>query len=980
MTLLDQTSEQAILADLNDEQRAAVQHPEGPLLIVAGAGTGKTQVITRRIAWLITSKRARPEQILALTFTDKAAVEMESRVDRLVPYGFVGATISTFHAFCDALVRERAIELGLSSQLRVERQAEILVFLRERLFELGLDRYLPLGRPDTHLAHLVALFDRARDEDVSPADYATFAAGLAAAGGDDAALDRAASEAEKSRAYAAYQRLLREHDRMDFGAQIALALDLLRTRAHVLRELQSRYRYILVDEIQDTNHVQFELVRLLAGTERGEPRNLTVVGDDDQSIYRFRGAKIENLMSFVTTYPDARVLVLRRNYRSRQRILDLAHQLVAHNDPERLERSLGYDKRLVAERGAGGDVEHRAFSSASDEAEWVAAEIADAIQSGNRESRDFAVLTRAHRSLDPFAQALHARGIRFRRSGRRVLYSRPEIQLCLNVLRTLANPEDSAAAHLALGDALFGADPADLARLGARSRDVNRPLLALARTAAEAGHLADRTREAVRRFLDLHQRLSAIALKRSTAEVLYEFVSESGWLGTLAADDSAESTERAQNLNRLFQLVQRVGGVLRQDRVHQFIPHLDLLIEMGDDPAAAEIETDENAVQLLTAHNAKGLEFPVVFIAHLIQGRFPATRRGEALPFPPELRRGRGDEAEDLMREERRLFYVAMTRARDRLVLTHAGDYGGRRAARVSPFVLEALGLPAPPKNSPPSSALQSSARHAPAPEAAVAATATVPEGTPLQLSNLQIDDYLECPLKYRYAHVMKVPLLTHPAAMYGQAVHNAIQRYLQDRLNGYPTEPENLVRTFEDSWSSIGFLSREHEERRLEEGRDLLRRFYAREEASPLKPQAVEREFHFTMDGDEVRGRWDRIDVRGTEVVLVDYKTAAIDDAAKAEERARKSLKDDQLGLYALAYREATGTAPQFVELNYVAHGVVGRAAVEAEHLERAHARVARAARGIRGGEFAADPDQMKCGFCPYSRFCPHSAARAGS
>jgi len=976
VTLLDQSAEHAILADLNDEQRAAVQHPGGPLLIVAGAGTGKTQVVTRRIAWLITAKRARPEQILALTFTEHAAAEMEARVDALVPYGFVGATISTFHAFCDALVRERAIELGLSSQLKVGREAEILVFLRERLFELGLRRYLPLGRPDTHLAHLVALFDRARDEDVSPAEYTAFAAELAATASDDAARDRAAAETEKARAYAAYQRLLREHDRMDFGAQIALALDLLRRRPHVLRELQSRYQHILVDEIQDTNLVQFELVRLLAGTAPGEPRNLTVVGDDDQSIYRFRGAKIENLMSFVTIYPDAGVRVLKRNYRSRQRILDLAHQLVAHNDPARLEYSLGYDKRLIADRGAGGEVEHRAFASASDEAEWVATEIATAIEAGTHTPRDFAVLTRVHRSLDPFAQALASRGVRFRRFSRRALYSRPEIQLCLNMLRTIADPADSAAAHFALGDEAFGADPADLAKLGAHARHSHRPLLELA-AAAGAGTIAESTREAVRRFLDLHRRLSASALRRTSAEVLYEFVSESGLLGRLAADDSPESMERAQNLNKLFQLTQRVGSALKQDRVHHFIPHLDLLIEMGDDPAAAELESDENAVYLLTAHNSKGLEFPVVFISHLVEGRFPTARRGESLPFPPELKRGQPDEAEDHLREERRLFYVAMTRARDRLVLTHAADYGGRRVASISRFVLEALGLPAPPKGAREASALESIARHAPAPEGA-AGTTRVPEGTPLRLSNHQIDDYLSCPLKYRYAHVMKVPLLTHPAAMYGQAIHNAIQRYLQDRLNGYPTTAENLIRTFEGSWSSVGFLSREHEERRLAEGRELLRRFYAREEANPRRPLAVEQTFHFPVDGDEVTGRWDRVDSIGPDVALVDYKTAAIDDPEKAEERAVKSLKNDQLGLYALAYREVSGAPPRYVELHFVAHDLVGRAEVEPGHLERAHERITRAARGIRAGEFGADPDPMKCGFCPYSRFCPSSARGA--
>jgi DNA helicase-2/ATP-dependent DNA helicase PcrA len=977
VTLLDHDPASAVLAGLNDEQLAAVTHGEGPLLIVAGAGTGKTQVITRRIAWLIAGKRARPEEILALTFTEKAAAEMEARVDEHVPYGYVGATISTFHAFCDSLVRDHAIELGLTSQLRVDSDAEILVFLRERLFELGLRRYAPLGNPDAHLADLVAVFDRARDEDVSPARYRAFADELTEAAGSDPALrDRAEAELEKARAYAAYQQLLLEHGRMDFGAQIALALRLLRERPYLRRELRERFRYVLVDEFQDTNHVQFELVKLLAGAAEGR-RNLTVVGDDDQSIYRFRGAKVENLLGFVASYPDAKVLVLRRNYRSGQGILDLAHRLIQENNPARLEHTLGYDKRLLAARPEPGVVEYRAFQSASDEADWIADDIAAAIEHQGRAVREFAILTRAHRSLDPFTLALRARGVRFRRVGRRGLYSRPEVMLCLNVLRAIADPGDGAAIYHALGDPLFGADPVDLAALGARARQWHRGLLALAAERADAGDLSDTTREAVGRFADLHRRLSASALRRTTAEVLYEFVSESGLLGTLTAQDTAEAVDRAHNLNRLFQHVVRVGGVLKRDRVDQFIPYLDLLIEMGDDPAAAELELDEDAVHLLTVHNAKGLEFPVVYIAHLVEGRFPRYRQGEALPFPSELNTGGAEDRLDHDREERRLFYVGMTRAMDRLVLTHAVDYGGRRPSKVSRFVLEALRLPALLKGAHAASALESIARHAPAAEAPPAPLAPLADDQPLVLSNSQVDDYHECPLKYRYAHVMRVPLATDPAFMFGNAIHSAIRDYLKDRLRGYPTDVEHLIRTFEHGWSSAGFLSREHEERRMEAGRQILRRFYASEEASPARPSAVEREFRFRLDRDEVRGRWDRIDDRPEGTALVDYKTSEVADLAQAEERALRSVKDDQLGLYALAYRETTGVPPRFVELHFVSRGLVGRAKVEDQHLERARERIRAAARGIRAAEFPPDPDQRKCGYCPYSRFCIHSAAR---
>ena len=385
-------SVEGILEGLNDEQCQAVTHGEGPLLIVAGAGTGKTAVVTRRIAWLIAARRARPEEILALTFTDKAAAEMESRVDVMVPYGFVGATLSTFHSFCDSLLRQHAVELGLTSRLRVESRAEILVFLRERIFELGLERYLPLGRPDEHLDALLTLFDRARDEDVPPGRYQEFAAALLAAARDDAGRDRAAAQLELARAYAAYERLLLESGRIDFGSQIGLALRLLRERAYLRRELQDTYRYVLVDEFQDTNRVQFELVKLLAGGHR----NLTVVGDDDQSIYRFRGAKVENLLGFLEAFPGARVLLLKRNYRSGQVILDRAHRMIRYNDPERFEARdpQRFDKRLLAARAVEGVVEHHSFGTASDEADFVTGEIAESIAAGRAPARDIAVLPR----------------------------------------------------------------------------------------------------------------------------------------------------------------------------------------------------------------------------------------------------------------------------------------------------------------------------------------------------------------------------------------------------------------------------------------------------------------------------------------------------------------------------------------------------------------------------------------------------------
>ncbi len=974
-----------ILADLNDEQLAAVTHGEGPLLIIAGAGTGKTQVVTRRIAWLIATRRARPEEILALTFTDKAAAEMESRVDQLVPYGYVGATISTFHAFGDRLVREFGIELGLTRDLRVCTRAEVLVFLREHLFDLGLERYLPLGNPDRHLDALLTLFDRARDEDVSPERYRAFAEGLAAGAGDDPGrLDRATAELEKARVYARYTRLMLESGRVDFSDQLALALRLLRERPHLLRQLQERYRVILVDEFQDTNHVQFEMVKLLAGgaSRAGGSANLTVVGDDDQSIYRFRGAKVANLIAFLEAYPRAKESLLVRSYRARQNLLDHAYRLIRNNDPDRLEAKRGYDKRLLADAAGLGTLERLEFATASEEADAVARRIGDAIAGGRRRPRDFAVLARAHDHLAPFLLALKARGVPFHQAGNRGLYGREEVRLSLSMLRAIAVPDDSLSAFHLLGSSLFGADPEDLARLSSWAHRRNRSLRQVVEDldpAALGFPPAAATREACARYLQLARQMAALAVRRPTSEVLYAFVHESGFLGQLATRDTIEAEEQVKNLSKLLTITQRVGGMLSHDRVESFVRYLDLLIEAGDDPAAAEVDVEVDAVHALTAHGAKGLEFPVVFMVSLVEGRFPARGRREGLPLPEELIQ-RATAGDVRLEEERRLFYVGMTRAREELYLTHAYDYGGKTRRKMSRFVAEALGVPVSPPGPQRLDPRETIERHAPAPRPPAAQRAPMRDDDVLRLSGSRVDDYLTCPLKYRYAHEVQVPLTRDPNFMYGDAVHHAIRHYYKARLLGHPVDAGDVVRVFEEAWSSEGFLSREHEERRLEQGRRSLRRFVRREDLAKAKPVSIEQAFKFKRGHNVIEGRWDRIDERGAGIVIVDFKTSDVAEQEDADKRAKESLRESQLGLYALAYRESRGVTPVAVELLFVESGCTGTAAVEETHLEAALERIDRAAAGIRAADFAARPEYNACRYCPYRNFCPYTATRGDS
>ena len=637
------------------------------------------------------------------------------RVDQLVPYGYTDTAISTFHAFGDRLVREFALELGLPIDVRVLSRAEVVVFLREHLFELGLDRYRPLGDPTRFLRALATHFSRCKDEDVSPARYlelaerrvaeAETAATACAAAGERAtaeereavaaATEEAGRTLELARAYGRYQDLLGRAGYLDFGDQVSLALRLLRDSAAVRRRVQARFRYVLVDEFQDTNRAQFELVALLA---RGHG-NVTVVGDDDQSIYRFRGAAISNILGFRERYPRARLVVLRRNYRSRAPILDAAYRLIRHNDPDRLEVRAGIVKRLRSERPLAGatPVRSEAFATGSDEADWIAAEIGRRTAAGAA-PRDHAVLVRTNAGADPIVRAFNIAGIPWRFSGTSGLYARPEIRLLLAALRTIADLGSSPDLYALAASEVYGLGGEDLTAIVNAARRRNRTIWEVVEELTRQPgllRLSPATRPVLERLVTDLRRWAGLAHERPTGEVLYVFLRESGLLARWSAPDSITAEESLRNVARFFELIRDHGELAADPRPAFLVPHLAALLEAGDDPATVDLDPDADAVAVLTVHKAKGLEFPTVFLAGLVAGRFPTAGRRDPLPVPEELFDEVALEGEVELQEERRLFYVAMTRARDELILCHAGDYGGARARRVSPFVLEALDQPA---------------------------------------------------------------------------------------------------------------------------------------------------------------------------------------------------------------------------------------------------------------------------------------------
>ncbi len=464
-----------------------------------------------------------------------------------------------------------------------------------------------------------------------------------------------------------------------------------------------------------------------------------------------------------------------------------------------------------------------------------------------------------------------------------------------------------------------------------------------------------------------------MSAERTTGELLYHFISSSGWLGRLAAEARQSGDERLANVARFFEIVRRQSSLLRDDRLPFLVAQLDTLIEAGDDPSTADVAADEgDAVHVLTYHRAKGLEFPSVIMLGLVDDRFPTRSRGDLLPFPSELVRETVPEGDHHLAEERRLFYVGMTRAKDELVLSWARDYGGRSARRMSQFVLEALDLPpaTPVESLRPSVAERLARNERPARQPATAAPPSIAD-KPLTLSYGQVSDYLECPAKYRFGHLIRIPTPVSHQMVYGRALHSAVQAFHRRQMaGGPPMSIEELHAELDAAWESTGFLTREHEEARRAAARETLERFWAAQQADPATPTAVELEFAVSFGRDRVRGRYDRVDTDASgRVTIVDYKSSDVRDASTASRRARESL---QLAIYGSAWEATHGNPPGDLVLHFLESGIEGHSTPTPKRLAGAAEQVATAADGIRAGNFDASPSPTRCGYCPFREICP--------
>jgi DNA helicase II / ATP-dependent DNA helicase PcrA len=919
------------LKNLNEEQVAAVTHGDGPLLIIAGAGTGKTTVVTSRIQHLIVDKKIPPSNILALTFTEKAAAEMETRVDQVLPYGYTQMWIETFHAFADRILRAEAIHIGLNPGFDLMTEAESLLFLRKHLFQFDLSYFRPLGNPMKFLQGMLTHFARLKDDDITPEQYLKYAQerGKGKAESvkkkgfnpspltlDPSEEDEIEKTIELANAFKQYEELKTKEGVMDFADLIGNTLHLFRTRKNILSYYQKQFQYILVDEFQDTNYAQNELAILLAG----EKKNITVVGDDDQSIYRWRGAAIANMIHFKEHFPNAKIVTLNRNYRSTQNILDSSYQLIQHNNPDRLEVKEKIDKKLIAQREVkGADVEFIYTGKAEDEAEEVAKKIQELTKSMHLKYNDFAILVRANDHATPFLRSLERKRIPYQFLGPGHLFQQNEIKDLVAYLHALANFEDTASLYRVITLPVFDVAPRDVAAILNFAKKSNYSLFEAMEHVDESG-VTDQGKEKIKKITDMMKRHLGRVPQEPAGQILYYFFEDSGLLGHYLDPQSARTEKEAQNIAKFFEKLQSFSATRTDASVFAVVDWIDLSMELGESPLAADVDwTQNNAVNILTVHSSKGLEFPVVFVVNLVTQRFPSRDRREQIPVPEKLIREVLPTGDESLQEERRLFYVAMTRAKDRLFLSASKFYAeGKRERKLSPFLSECLGEELVKSvikkqiDEPIGQQLSLlevfnvNVQNTPEKESEPSATSHKPFAISY-ISYSQIQTFQTCPLHYKLRYILNFPSTPTPALSYGISVHNTLRDLVQNAKAGQKVTADTVSEVLKKNWIKEGYTGKTHEEKTYQQAEKMLTNFWKDYIAENPVTLAVELPFSFWLtppNGKErkikIGGRIDRIDkLTDGRLEIIDYKTGTnmLDE--------KKAQDDLQLSFYALAATE---------------------------------------------------------------------------
>ena len=636
-------NDMSLLDALNEPQRQAVMATDGPLLILAGAGSGKTRVLTHRTAYLIEECGVNPYNIMAITFTNKAAGEMRERIDQMVGYGSEGIWVCTFHSTCVRILRRYIDRLGFGTNFTIYDSDDQKTLMKDICKRLEIDTKMYKEKM------FLSAISSAKDELIDPIEFETRAAGDYV-------------KRKQAQVYREYQQALKQNNALDFDDLIMKTVELFKLDKEVLASYQDRFRYIMVDEYQDTNTAQFELIRLLAL----KYQNLCVVGDDDQSIYKFRGANIYNILNFEHHFPDATVIKLEQNYRSTQNILDAANAVIANNQGRK-------EKRLWTDNGAGDKITFEQLDTAAEEADFVARDIARRVRKGEYQYKDCAILYRTNAQSRLFEERFITANIPYKIFGGVNFYARKEVKDLLAYLKTIDNGQDDLAVRRIINIPKRGIGAASINKVAlyAQEQEISfYDALCVAEQVPGLGKAAAK----IRPFVLFIQSMKAKAKLLSVADLLQEVIETTGYVRELEAEGTDEAEARIENIDELISKAVDYAEGEEAPTLNGFLENVALV---------ADIDSfDENSdyVVLMTLHSAKGLEFPNVYLAGLEDGLFPSYMSITS------------DNSQAEIEEERRLAYVGITRAKKNLTITSARVRmvrGQTQYGKVSRFVRE---------------------------------------------------------------------------------------------------------------------------------------------------------------------------------------------------------------------------------------------------------------------------------------------------
>jgi DNA helicase-2/ATP-dependent DNA helicase PcrA len=972
---------------LNPGQQRAVEHGEGPLLIMAGPGSGKTRVITQRIVCLLergrrsaaaaTATGVRPENILALTFTDRAAEEMQRRVQKALPELATPPHISTFHAFCYGVLRKRHFERVLLDKV------DVWIFLRRRMEKLELDFYRKLAEPGAFLHALNDFFSRCQDDLIEPGDFENYVDRLekeflAGTPHLDPAerklrLEEIQKKKELARVFRNSRKLIEEAGCSSLGSLIPETVHLFDREPEVLQSHQERFRYVLVDEFQDTNYAQVELLRRLVKP----PFNVTTVGDDDQAIYRFRGASHGAFQMFDEAFPGHLTIYLDRNYRSTKRILRVADVVIAKNDRYEQKPELRTDKE------EGNPVFLLQSADYLSEARWIADEVERLAQHGTPLG-DIAVLYRAHSYRDLLVDEFRRRKIPFWVRGLSIL-STIILRDVLAYLNAVHSPHDNISLTRLLLVPRWNF-PEELAmevrRQAARNRCSLYDVLEAREQASTDARVATTGWPELQELLVELRKFAEHAPMRA---LLDRLISRLGVAFLPHDPDSGY-------LNAFRNFLDQWEAKSETRKFFEFREYFQYFLEAGGSIDAPEPETASGAVQMMTVHAAKGLEFPVVFVLSVASRRFPHYEQKPVIEFPEELRKGPRPPKDIHQQEERRLFYVAMTRAQERLNISSVAKPGQKPSAFVVNLLsnalvaardIERIQVAASPAETKPASpvlpsgpatraepqpglfngAANSGSVHPPIAWWASQPPPALPNEK-LQLSASAIEDYQDCPQKFKFSHCLKIPTGPQPALTFGNIMHQSVRRYFELRRKG-PVRFEDVEEFFQRSWKDAGFEDAYQEQAYKKAGLEQLRAFVSKHERSATLPLSMESHFALDLGGLILEGRIDQINpLQDQAVELVDYKTGR----PPAQRDADKSL---QLSIYALAAREQMKLHPARLTFYSLTNNEPVFTVRTSQDLEKVLGEIRAVAEQIRQQLFPPKPGFV-CKYCDYVMICP--------